>query len=86
MNAIKISGNYPSNKVKIYDAEYLNYEDSTLLPGFLIPDDNDEFSIHESEGHFGFFNSSGTQFHVLVKARNGSGLINGWAVVTVDVE
>ncbi len=86
MNAIKISGNYPSNKVKTYDAEYLNYEDSTLLPGFLIPDDNDEFSVHESEGHFGFFNSSGNLFYVLVKARDSSGLINDWAVVTVDVE
>lgn len=76
---------YPTNEVKIYEAEFLNYIDSILLPGFLVPDDNGEATVHDSEGHFGFFNNSGSKFYVLVKAREGSNLLNDWAVATIDV-
>lgn len=88
--AIGYAGDYwddfPSNEVSFYDAEYLNYQGSTLLPGFLVPAIDNDFAFYESEGHFGFFNSSGNRYYVLVKAQDGSGLLNDWAVATIDVE
>lgn len=87
--AIEYAGDYwdgyPSNTVMFYDAEYLNYEGSTSLPGFLVPGYENQYNYYESEGHFGFFNSTGNRYYVLVKARNGSGLLNDWAVATVEV-
>jgi hypothetical protein len=76
----------PSNTVKFYDAEYMNFQGSKQLPGFLVPNGDDEFTIYDSEGYFGFFNSEGTKFYVLVKAEASSGLLKDWAVAEIDVE
>ncbi len=75
---------YPSNEVRKYEATYLNYTGSVQLPGFLVPDGSGDGNYIESAGHFGFFNSNGSKFYVLVRAREGSGMLNDWAVVTVD--
>jgi hypothetical protein len=88
--AIEMDGDvwesYPSNEVRIYEADYLNYSGSWILPGFIVPNEDGGYEFHESEGHFGFFNSTGTKYFVLVKARAGSNLLHDWAVATLDVE
>ena len=76
---------YPSNEVRMYEAEYLNYNGSETLPGFMVPDGTGDGKFVESEGHFGFFNKSGTKYYVLVRAREGSGMLDDWAVATLEV-
>lgn len=76
----------PGNEVRIYETEFLAFQGTIKLPGFFIPDGSGDGVSYPSEGHFGFFNSMGTAFYVLVKAKEGSGMENEWAIVTVEVE
>ncbi len=76
----------PDNQIRMYETQFLAFQGTIELPGFLIPDGSGGGNFYDSEGHFGFFDSNGTQFHVLVKAQAGSGASNEWAIVSVDVE
>ncbi|NNE32428.1 MAG: hypothetical protein HKN40_08675 [Winogradskyella sp.] len=76
----------PSNEVRIYETDYLAFQGTTLLPDFLIPDGNGGGTFYESQGYFGFFNSAGTKYYVVVKIEEGSGAQNEWAIATLDVE
>jgi hypothetical protein len=76
----------PSNIVRKYEDEYLTYINETTLPGFVLPGADGSGELLESEGHFGFFNSDGSKFHVVVKARAGSGTTNDWAIATINVD
>lgn len=76
----------PSNQIRVYGDEFLVFEDTIELPGFIIPDGTDGGKFFRSQGHFGFFNSQGTEFYVLVKAEEGTGSLNEWAIVTVEVK
>lgn len=75
---------YPSDEVRMYEDVFLNYTGSITLPGFMVPDGSGDGTYFKSEGHFGFFNSSGEKFFVLVRAQEGSGMLNDWAVATVE--
>lgn len=79
-------GEIPSNEIRTYETDFLAFKGSIELPGFFIPDGDGEGSIYKSQGHFGFFNSDGTKYYVLVKAEEGSGAQNEWAITTIDVE
>jgi len=76
----------PTNEIRKYETDYLAFKGTVELPGFFIPNGNDGGEIYKSLGYFGFFNSSGTKYHVLVKAEEGSGAQNEWAIATIDVE
>jgi hypothetical protein len=76
----------PSNEIRIYGAEFLAFEGTIELSPFLMPGNNNEGVFYQSRGYFGFFNSEGTKYYVIVKAEEGSGAQNEWAIATVDVE
>ena len=68
----------------MYEDVFLNYTNSITLPGFLVTDGSGDGTYFKSEGHFGFFNSSGDKFFVLVRAQEGSGMLNDWALATME--
>lgn len=70
----------PSNSIRRYNAEFLTYQSEIQLPGFIEETQDGIGRQNTSEGHFGFFNSSGTQFYVLLKDTNNE----SWAIITVD--
>ena len=76
----------PDDEIRIYNTQFLAFLGTIPLPGFLIPDGTGGGSFYKSQGHFGFFNSAGTQYYVLVKVEAGSGAENEWAIATVEVE
>ncbi len=75
---------FPSDEVRMYEDVYLNYTGSITLPGFMVPDGSGDGTYFKSEGHFGFFNSNGDKFFVLVRAQEGSGMLNDWAVAILQ--
>ena len=76
----------PGNEIRRYETDFLGFQGTIELPGFLIPTGNGGGDFFDSQGHFGFFNSNGTKYYVLVKVEEGAGAQNEWAIVTVDVE
>ncbi|MBS2213591.1 hypothetical protein KEM09_19440 [Carboxylicivirga mesophila] len=88
--AVFTEGSYwdqiPGNEVHIYETTYLAFQETMTLPAFLVPDGQGGVTKFESQGHFGFFNASGTAYYVLVKAEAGSGMINEWAITTIDID
>ncbi len=76
----------PGDEIRKYSNHSWVFQGTIELPGFLIPDGTGDGNIFKSQGHFGFFNSNGTKFHVIVKVQEGSGALNEWAIVSVDVE
>ncbi len=80
------SSETPANEIRKYDSRFLTFQGTIELPAFLIPDGSGDGNFYNSEGHFGFFNSDGTKFHVILKSGENSVMQNEWAIVTVDVE
>ncbi|WP_298497546.1 hypothetical protein [uncultured Algibacter sp.] len=76
----------PSNVIRKYETDFLAFKGTIELPGFLIPDGYGGGEIYKSYGHFGFFNSDGTKYYVLVKVEEGTGALNEWAIATIDVD
>ncbi|MBE0638260.1 MAG: BACON domain-containing protein [Bacteroidales bacterium] len=76
----------PGTEVRIYEAEYLGFMGTQEFPGFLVPDGTGGGTFFDSHGYFGFINAGGTKYYALVKAEIGSGMLNNWAIVTLDVE
>jgi len=76
----------PGKIVKVYEDQYLNLVEEIVLPPFLVPDGEGGGKIYESQGHYGYFNSTGTQYYVWVNAQSGSGLLNDWALVKLDIK
>lgn len=76
----------PSNEIRKYETEFLGFQGTIEIPGFLIPDGNGGGDFYNSQGHFGYFSSDGTKYYVLVKVEEGAGVQNEWAIVTIDVE
>lgn len=70
----------PSNSIRRYNAEFLTYQSEIQLPGFIEETQDGIGRQNASEGHFGFFNSSGTQFYILLKDTNNE----SWAIMIVD--
>lgn len=69
----------PSNKVRVYNAQFSLLRE-VEIPKHMTTNTNGGVDFHESRGYFGFFNSSGTKFFVLVKY-----LPNQWAIATINV-
>lgn len=79
-------GVVPSSEVRMYGSDFLTFQGEIQLPGFLIPDGSGGGVFYNSLGYFGFFDSTGTQFYVIVKVEEGSGSLNEWAIATLEVE
>jgi hypothetical protein len=77
---------YPDKNIRIYIESSNEFIGLLPLPGFVFPDGHGSGTYFESEGHFGFFNNSGTKYHVVVKARPGSDFVNDWAIASINVE
>tara|TARA_B110000093_G_C12928775_1_gene392536 strand:+ start:68 stop:1456 length:1389 start_codon:yes stop_codon:yes gene_type:complete len=75
-----------TNEIRTYETDFLAFEGTIELSSFLVPGGNNESVFYESRGYFGFFNSDGTKYYVIVKAEEGSGAENEWAIATIDVE
>lgn len=76
----------PDNQVRRYDAQFLAFQGTATLPDFLVPDGSGGGTTVISRGYFGFFNAAGNKFYVLAKAHEDSGLVNDWALVSLDVQ
>ena len=76
----------PSNQIRKYDAQFLGFQGTETLPGFLTPDGTGGGTASVARGYFGFFNAAGSKYYVLVKADDGSGSLNEWALVSVPVQ
>lgn len=77
---------FPSNIVSIFEDEFLNLESEKTIPPFLVPDGMGSGTVYQSQGEIGMFNQSGTQFYLFVKAEQGSGLLNNWALTTIAID
>lgn len=83
-------GNYwsstPGTEVRKYETNYLAFQGVIPIPGFLIPDGLGGGVFYNGLGYFGFFNDAGTNYHMLIKAEEGTGSLNNWAIATIVVE
>ncbi|WP_339888478.1 hypothetical protein [uncultured Flavobacterium sp.] len=70
----------PSNKIRKYNTQF-SYISEVEIPDFMSTNSSGEINFHDSSGYFGFFNTSGTKFFVLVK----SFTLNQWAIATINV-
>jgi hypothetical protein len=77
--------NLASNYIRKYSNQNMTFEDDIPLPGFLYPSHDGMGRFFESEGRYVFFNSQGTQLYVVVRSWPGSGSLNDWAIVTMDL-
>jgi hypothetical protein len=71
-------------KVKVFSGDLLNELAIIPLPGFLVGQPGN-YQIVPSEGIYGFFNSGGTKFYVVVRSRAFSSEAH-WAVATINVD
>jgi len=78
----------PDSYIRLYDSNFLTYKSQIKLPGFLKSIENGEGQLYDSEGHFGFFDASGSQFHLLVKRRAAEEELSSedWAIVSLAAE
>ena len=72
------------SKVKIFSGDLLNKLATKSLTGFLIGQPA-SYQIVPSIGTYGFFNSSGTKFYVIVRTRTFVSEAH-WAVATINVD
>jgi hypothetical protein len=73
------------NEVKVFSADFLNDLGTKPLPDFLM-NTSEGYKMIPSEGHFGFFNSTGTKFFVVVKSGINPGFPDKWAVATINID
>jgi len=83
--AVAPESNLASNYVRKYSNQNMAFQDDIPLPGFLYPSHDGMGRFFESEGRYVFFNSQGTQLYVVVRSWPGSGSLNDWAIVTMDL-
>ncbi|PIB26912.1 hypothetical protein [Maribacter sp. 4G9] len=76
----------PGSIVRKYSEDFFNFEGEVELPKFLGIDNNGNNILFASNGYFGFFNSSGTEFFVIVKADEKNNSAVRWAVSTIKVD
>ncbi|KAA2218165.1 MULTISPECIES: BACON domain-containing protein [Maribacter] len=76
----------PGGVVKKYTEDFYNFQGEIELPKFLGTDTNGNFSLFSSHGYFGFFNSAGSQFYVIVKADEENNSAVRWGISTITVD
>lgn len=81
--ALFIDDNYNyirSNKVRVYNTQFSLLRQIEISP-YMNTNTNTGSYFHDSPGYFGFFNSSGTKFFVLVKYSYPT----QWAIATINI-
>lgn len=74
-----------SSEIRMYGSDFLAYQGAIALPPFLVPNGSGGGTLYGSKGQFVFCNQSGTRLYTLVRAASGSGLLDDWALVALDV-
>jgi hypothetical protein len=77
--------NQPDTVVKKYTGDYLTNKGYSVLPKLFIQNAKPN-KPYSSQGYFGFFNTQGTKFHVIVNANDSANTHTKWAVVSLDVQ
>jgi hypothetical protein len=73
----------PSSTVGIFDGTYYTLQSTFELPKFIQPDGAGGGTIHEAQGHFGFFNSAGTAYYAVTRNKDDE---QSFALVAVEVQ
>jgi flagellar basal body rod protein FlgB len=79
----------PSNKpytVRLYDYTYLNYQKSFAIEHFIAGNSLSTSKLFQGEGKYLFYNDQINKVYVLLKAPSNSGIIDDWALQTIDTE
>ncbi len=69
-----------AEKLRIFDANYLNFEKEINLPKFSIPDGNNGYKFFKPDAKYCFFNSDGTKYIVVMQAEEGMPTLDTWAI------
>lgn len=75
----------PDNILNLYETSYMSLKRQITLPPFMFPDESGVAKSFKSQGYYTFFNSSGTQLCVVLRAASGSGSLKEWAITTIDL-
>ncbi|WP_133686850.1 BACON domain-containing protein [Maribacter spongiicola] len=78
--------NKPGSVVRKYTADFYNFNGEIPLPKFLGTDIFGDTRLFDAEGHYGFFNNTGSSFYVLVKSNNEENTTTQWGLVTIETE
>lgn len=74
------------SQIDVFDASYVNYINSYQFQDFLVPKGNEGGELFSAEGYYVFTNNEGTKIYSIVKADEESGLVNDWAINTINIE
>jgi hypothetical protein len=74
----------PDTKIQIYQADFATFIKTIPIPSLILPDGDGGATFYEAQGYYGFFNQSGSKYHILTHAPTSPG--NYWGISTVDVE
>lgn len=75
-----------SSEVQVFNYTYMNYLYKYSLESFMIPFGQKGGKLYNSEGQYVFTNKAGTKLYAIVKAANGSGLLNDWGIQNFDIQ
>ncbi|MEQ3662879.1 MAG: hypothetical protein ABNG96_09325, partial [Flavobacterium sp.] len=73
----------PSDKIRIFNTQLLNLREIEI-PKRMTTNSNGGIHFVPSYGYFGFFNSTGTKFYVLVKYHISTNQYQ-WAIATINI-
>jgi len=79
-------GEPTSSRVDVFNGTYLNYLSSYPLEQFFVPSNQTGGKLVNAEGRFVFANQSGTKIYTIVQAGKDSGLLNDWAIQTLEIQ
>ena len=75
----------PATDVRAYEPQFLGYKGAARLPSFKVPTSTGGTIGYAADGRYLFENAGGTRVYAVVRAPDGSGIANDWAVAAFDV-
>lgn len=73
-----------SSEIYVFNYTYLNFIEKLTLEKFMTPYGIEGGKLFNAEGYFVFAKSDGSKVYALVKAQAGSGLLNDWAIQSIN--
>lgn len=73
-----------SSEIYVFNYSYLNFIEKLSLEKFMTPYGVEGGKLSNAEGYFVFAKSDGSKVYALVKAQAGSGLLNDWAIQSIN--
>ena len=77
--------NTNKSSIYIYNSDNLTFRNKRELEDYLVKDNSGNEEFYLAEPHFVFSNSGGSEIYAITKAV-GSGLVNEWAIQTLNIE